>query len=167
MNPDVAETSQAQLDVIKVLEERLTIAKRVVETGGGIRLRKIVHAQTVDVTEPLSLESLSVKRITLNRDVDAPVAIRYEGEVTIFPVVEERLITRKQLVLVEEIHVSKVQQTDRSTQQVTLRREEVIAERQDPVSGEWSVIGAGFLRAPCAQRGDEPAREPRQHAEHR
>jgi len=129
------------VEVINVLEERLSVTKQMVETGGGVRLRKLVHEDAVDVMEPLALETLEVKRVSIDREIDAPVAVRYEGDVTIFPIVEERLITRKQWVLVEEIHVSKVRRVERSTHQVTLRREEVVAERQDATSGEWSLIG--------------------------
>ena len=111
-----------------------------------MRLRKVVHADAVDVAEPLTLESLDVKRVTINREVEGPVAIRYEGDVTIFPILEERLVTRKQLVLLEEVHVTKVSQVDRGSQQITLRREEMIIERQDPASGEWSIAGADTFK---------------------
>ena len=146
-SPDGASlNSHSTIEVIKVLEERLSIVKQVVDSGGGVRLRKVVHADAVDVAEPLTLESLDVKRVTINREVEGPVAIRYEGDVTIFPILEERLVTRKQLVLLEEVHVTKVSQVDRGSQQITLRREEMIIERQDPASGEWSIVGADTFK---------------------
>lgn len=132
--------SRSDVDVLNVLEERVEVSKRTVDSGGGVRLRKLVHRDAVNVSEPLLLETLQVKRVSIGREVEGPVAIRYEGDVTVFPVLEERLITRKQLILVEEIHVTKLSQTDRSSQRVTLRREEIIAERQDPTSGEWSAL---------------------------
>jgi uncharacterized protein (TIGR02271 family) len=132
----------AAVEVIKVLEERLTIVKQTVDSGGAVRLRKVVHADVVDVAEPLALETLDVKRVSINREVEGPVGIRYEGDVTVFPILEERLVTRKQLILVEEVHVTKISRVDRASQQVTLRREEIIIERQDPASGEWSIVGS-------------------------
>lgn len=129
----------AHSDVITVIDERLTVTKRIVDSGGGVRIRKIVHRNPIVVAEPLALETLEVKRVSIAREIDAAASIRYEGDVTIFPIVEERLITRKQLVLVEEVHVRKVSRTDRTAQQITLRREELIVERQDPLSGEWSL----------------------------
>ena len=140
--PESAESHSA-IEVIKVLEERLNIVKQVVDSGGGIRLRKVVHEDAVDVTEPLALETLDVKRISINREVEGPISIRYEGDVTVLPILEERLVTRKQLVLVEEVHVTKVRQVDRSSQHLTLRREEIIVERQDPATGAWSIVGPG------------------------
>jgi uncharacterized protein (TIGR02271 family) len=145
-NPDLSETahppSQAKTidsgpEVIAVLEERLKVLKQVVDSGGGVRIRKVVHEEAITVEEPLAIDTLEVKRVSVNRDVESPVPIRYEGDITILPVVEERLITRKQLVLLEEIHVSKVRRVERSSREITLRREEVIIERQDPTSGEW------------------------------
>ena len=134
--------AHSAIEVIKNLEERLSIVKQVVDSGGGVRLRKVVHADVVDVAEPLALETLDVKRVSINREVEGPVAIRYEGNVTVFPILEERLVTRKQIVLVEEVHLTKISRVDRTSQQVTLRREEIISERQDPASGEWSIVGA-------------------------
>ena len=108
-------------------------------------MRKVVHANVVDVVEPLSLDTLDVQRVSINREVDGPVGIRYDGDTTVFSILEERLVIRKQLVLVEEIHVTKISRVDRTTQPITLRREEIIIERQDPASGEWSIVGADTL----------------------
>ena len=78
-------------------------------------------------------------RVPIGREVDGPVHIRYEGGATIIPVVEERLILRRQLVLVEEIHVSRDSFIKRVPQAVTVRREEIIVERQAPGESEWQV----------------------------
>ena len=116
----------------------------------GFAYEKLVHADVVDVSEPLALETLDVKRVSINRDVDGPVGVRYEGDTTVFPILEERLVTRKQLVLVEEIRVTKISRVDRATQPITLRREEVIIERQDPVSGEWSAVSSDSHTPTCS-----------------
>ena len=126
--------------VMTVIEERLDISKRVVESGGAVRLRKVVHEEVVAVDEPLTSEVIEVERVAIDRPVDAEVPVRHEGDVTIFPVLEERLVTRKQLVLVEEIHVTRCSRPRSLPQEATLRREEIIAERLDPASGEWRPI---------------------------
>ncbi len=123
-----------------VIAETLEVGKRVVVTG-AIRLRKYVHEEQVVVDEPLATEAVNVERIAMNREVEGPVAIRYEGDVMIVPVVEERLVTRKQLILVEEIRVTRRTDERRSPQTIALRREEIIAERMDPASGEWKDEG--------------------------
>ena len=78
--------------------------------------------------------------VPIGREVDGPVSIRYEGGATIIPVVEERLIIRRQPVLVEEIHISRESFVQRVPQSVTVRREEeVIIERQAPGESDWRV----------------------------
>ena len=127
--------------MMPVIEEQLDVTKRVVESG-AVRLRKIVHEEVVTVEEPLATQETEVERVKVERPVDAEVAVRYEGDVAIFPVVEERLVTRKQLVLVEEIRITRRTHTRSEPRQVTLLREEVVAERLDPESGEWRSIDA-------------------------
>ena len=140
-----SDSSSQPVEVISVIAERLSVTKRVVDSGSGVRLRKVVHRDLVDVVEPLALENLEVRRVSVNREVEGPIGIRYVGDTTVFSILEERLVIRKQLVLVEEIHVTKVSQTDRTSSQVSLRREEIIIERQDSASGMWSVVDADPL----------------------
>ena len=117
-------------------EERLAVGKRSVVTG-RVRLRKRVHEKTAIVDEPLTCEEVDVTRIAINRVVDAPVAVRHEAEVMIVPVVEERLLTIKQLILVEEIRIARCNVERRTPQTVALRREEILTERLDPATGAW------------------------------
>jgi uncharacterized protein (TIGR02271 family) len=136
---DGAREGERVSTAIPVIEEQLDITKRVVQSG-AVRLRKVVHEEVVTVEEPEETEVTEVERVAVNRPVEGEVKVRLEGDVMIFPVVEERLVTRKQLVLVEEIRVTRRKRSHSEPQQVTLRREEVIAERLDPESGEWRVI---------------------------
>jgi uncharacterized protein (TIGR02271 family) len=129
--------------VLTVTEERLDVSKRLVESGRALRLRKLVHEEVVTVDEPLTTEVTEVERVAVGRPLDEPVAVRYEGDVMIVPVVEERLVTRKQLVLVEEIRVTTRRLPRSAPSQATLRREEIIVERLDPDSGEWRRVDPG------------------------
>lgn len=138
MDKQVIEAGERPI-AIPIIEEQLDVSRRTVDSGGGVRIQKVVHDEHVSITEPLHRESLEVVRKSVGRPVDGPVAIRHEGDVTIYPVVMERLITSKQLVLVEEIHVRRVAHVDHVTQDITLRREEAIVERQVPGSDEWVV----------------------------
>ena len=132
-------TEEGPYLTLPVIQEELDISKRVVNSG-AIRLRKIVHEEVVTVDEPLEFEVTEVERVSIGLPVDAEVAVRYEGDVVIYPVVEERLVTRKQLVLVEEIRVTRRTRPQTLPQQVTLRREEVVGERVDLGSGEWKSL---------------------------
>ena len=121
---------------VAVVEESIHVGKRLVDTG-RVRLRKLVHEDHVTVDEPLTIQTVEIERVAIGRPVEGPVAVRHEGEVMIVSVVEERLIVSKQLVLVEEIRITRRTLDQRAPRNVAVRREEIIAERLDPASGEW------------------------------
>lgn len=120
--------------VFPVLHEELEIRK-VAEETGAVRVRKIVHEEprTVDVT--LITEQVVVTRVPVNKVVDATFPSRQDGDTLVIPIFKEMLI--KQLVLVEEVHVTSRRNPENTTQQVTLKREEAIVERYDMESGSW------------------------------
>jgi len=122
--------------VVPVTEERLEIDRRTVESG-VLRARKRVHEDTEEVTEPLITEYVETQRVPVGRVLQEPVGIRHEGDVTIVPVIEERLVVRKELVLVEEIHLTRRRVLREAHERVTLRRESVVIERFDPETQQW------------------------------
>lgn len=69
-------------------------------------------------------EQTEIKRVPINRVVEAAPPVRYEGEVMIVPLLEEVIVTEKRLMLREELHIRKRQVETRKPQQVILRREE-------------------------------------------
>ena len=68
----------------------------------------------------------------MDRVVEAPTEIRQEGETTIIPVFEERLVMQKQLVLKEEIYITRRRTEREHEEHVVLRREEVDVQRASP-----------------------------------
>jgi len=128
-----AQTTQTKT-VIPVVEEQVQVDKRSVETG-KVRIKKVVHEQPETVDIPLLAEEIEVQRVAVNRNLDKPVSVRYEGDTLIIPLFEEVLVVQKQLRLKEEVHITKKQIEKRQPEQVTLRREEVIVESDNvPVS---------------------------------
>ena len=121
---------------------------KTVADNGGIRLRKVVHTDVKLIDEELYAQSVQLTRVPINREVEGPVDIRYENGMTIIPVVEERLVVRRQLVLVEEIHVGHSSHITRKPQSVTVRREEMIVERQAPGSDAWVADNDATPRVP-------------------
>ena len=120
--------SQNQPVVIPVIEEQLHVEKQVVETG-RLRINKTVREEEQVVTTPVTHDELSVERIPINQYVEATPAIRYEGDVTVIPVVKEVLVLEKRLMLVEEVHITNRRITTEDTQRITLRSEEVTVDR--------------------------------------
>lgn len=110
--------------VIPVIEEELRVGREIIETG-KVRVSKKIseHEETVD--EPILREQVSVERVQVNEYVDAPPEARQEGDTLIIPVLQEKLVVQKRLLLVEELHIRKQVAETREPQTVTLRKEEV------------------------------------------
>ncbi len=127
----VAEASAPQDTVlVPVLEEQLEIAKRTVLTG-KVRLEKSVEAYDVTVDEPLAVTSWKVERIPLGQVVHAAPSVRQEGLITVYPILEERMVLTKELVLIEEIRVTRETSERQDPQTFTLRREHLDLEREE------------------------------------
>jgi uncharacterized protein (TIGR02271 family) len=122
--------------VVPVTEERLEVGRRTVESG-AVRVRKRVHQDIEQLNEPLVAEFVEAKRVPVGRVLQEPVGIRQEGDVTIVPVIQERLVMHKELVLVEEIHLTRRREVQDANERVTLRRESVVVERFDPETQQW------------------------------
>jgi uncharacterized protein (TIGR02271 family) len=122
--------------IIPVIHEELEISKRTVETGAGVRIRKIPHEEEQTVDLALIDEQVEVERIAVDRAVDSPVPVRHVGDTIIVPVLREVLVVEKQLRLVEELHIRKKRTERHQPQTVTLRKEEAIVERLGEDSGE-------------------------------
>jgi stress response protein YsnF len=114
--------------VLPVLREELTVEIRKRVTG-IVRLEKNVRQFESLVDEELISESISVEHVPINRYLDEPAVARQEGDTTVYPVMEEILIMTKQLVLKEEIRVTRLRQQSRHQEIVPLRAEEVFVER--------------------------------------
>jgi len=115
--------------VIPIIEEQLSVGKRVVTTG-VVRLQKTVHEYQEALNESLLSTGYDVERIVKNTPVENTPDVRHEGNVTIYPVVEEQLILTKQLILKEEVHVTQRTVEHRDTQVVTLQREQISIQRE-------------------------------------
>ncbi len=114
--------------VVPIVEEQITVGKRTVATG-TLRLLKSVQEYEQALNEQLAVRTFDVERVVLNRQVDTAPEMRQEGETTIYPVVEERLILTKELILKEEVRVTKRDSVRQDNQVVTLRKEQVTVER--------------------------------------
>jgi stress response protein YsnF len=118
--------------VVPQVEETAEISTRTIETG-VVRITKHVHDVERTFQPELHDQRVRVDRVPVNRVVKEAPAVRTEGQTTIIPVVEEVMV--KLLLLKEELHVTReVVQKPSDPQHVTLRREEVIVDRQ-PAAG--------------------------------
>jgi uncharacterized protein (TIGR02271 family) len=118
--------------VLSVLAEALDVRTRPVETG-RVRIHKTVQAREVLVDEPLLREEVAIERVPVNRVVEGPIPVRYEGDTMIVSVLEEVLVVKTRLLLTEELRITRRRTETHQPVPVTLRREDVTIER---IAGE-------------------------------
>lgn len=110
--------------IIPVIEEQLTVIKQTVVTGTVLLQRNTSEHQYI-VDEPLVIQTYQTTRIPVDVAIDSLPPVREEGNVTIYPVTEERLIVTKQLFLVEEVHVTRCLAERHDAQTISLRRDDI------------------------------------------
>lgn len=111
---------------IPVIQEELHVHREQHERTVQVRKHVTSHEQLVD--ETLTQQDVHIERRPIDRVLaqDEHPESRYTEDGTlIIPVMEERLVWRKERVLIEEIHVHRREREERVTQQVTLRKEHV------------------------------------------
>ncbi len=112
--------------VVPVIEERLTTAVRWREAGSmTLHLRTEELPETVEeyaTREELDIEEMAVGRVLADDEMPTQ---RQEGDVTIIPVVEERLVMVKQRVLAKEVRISKRSRTETREVTETVRRQRI------------------------------------------
>ena len=115
---------------IPLVEETLRVDKHEVETG-RVRVRVVVDEQDHHFSEALDRSSVEVVRVPIDREIDFMPEPRVEGEYTIMPVVEEVLVVRRQLVLVEEVRIRRLMTTEIVDQTVVARTMRAVVERDE------------------------------------
>lgn len=118
-----------EVAAIPLVEERLSVAKRQVESG-RVRVRVTVEEREETVREQLLHDDLQVERVPRNVRLTEIPHVRLEGDTTIVPVVEEVLVVEKALMLVEEIRISRRSVSEEAEIPVRLRSERASIERE-------------------------------------
>lgn len=132
---------------IPVIQEELRIDKQTVDTGRGVRVRKVVEEHEQVVQQPLHQEELIVEHVEMNQIFapgEQPLA-RYEGDTLVLPVLEEILCVEKKFRLKEEVRILRQTSEVSATRTVVLKSEKVVVERFDEAS---SVNAAPMERLP-------------------
>jgi uncharacterized protein (TIGR02271 family) len=143
---------EQEVAAIPLVEERVSIGKRQVETG-RTRIRVSVEEREERVPVDLAHDEVEIERVPRNVPLSSLPSVRLEGTTTVIPVVEEVVVVEKRLVLVEEIHVRRRSAVARREVPVTLRSEQVAIEQDRPGdgaagSGDGLVERAGAVVQP-------------------
>ncbi len=139
---DAFASTPEEYAAIPLVEERLSVGKRSVESG-MVRVRVTVEERQETVTEQLARDDVQIERVPRNERLTEMPHVRLEGSTTIIPVVEELLVVEKALVLVEEIHVRRRTETETVEIPTTLRSERATVERDSPPTAADGLPGAG------------------------
>lgn len=119
-----------EIETIPLVEERLSVEKREVESG-HVNVRISVDEREENISVDLAKDEVEVERVPRNEPLTEIPAVRYEGETTIIPVVEEVAVVEKRLMLVEEIHVRKKSVSRTEEIETVVRSETASVERSD------------------------------------
>ncbi len=120
-------TSEHDL-VLPLVTEQATVDKTVVHTG-RVRIATRVEERRQLISEALEHNDVNVERITIDRIVDVAPDVRLEGDVLIYPVVEETLVVEKRFILKEEVRISRKTRIEMIDREVTLRSVHADVER--------------------------------------
>src|SRR4051812_30831887 len=114
---------------IPVIKEEVEVEKKVIEKA-RVQLSKTVDEETETLNLPVMNEEVRIERIPINKIMDkAPEPVRYEDETMIIPVLREVAVIEKKILLVEEIRVIKTKIHSETTQEISLRKENIKIER--------------------------------------
>ncbi|MDO5657084.1 MAG: DUF2382 domain-containing protein [Paracoccus sp. (in: a-proteobacteria)] len=126
-----ADAGFTESQMIERVEEVATFSKRVVEEG----IRR-VSTVTDEVEELVTAEDIRhdvlVRRVPVDRVVTEAPGVRREGNTTILPVLEERVVVTTELVLVEEIHLISTETAQPVEVPITLRKQRIVEEKLPP-----------------------------------
>jgi uncharacterized protein (TIGR02271 family) len=115
---------------IPILQEEAHVSKLRVDTE-RVTVRTSTEEEHVVVRDEVRREQVTVTRVPIDREVAEAPEIRTEGDVTIVPVFEERLVVEKRLFLIEELHLRRTVTEEAVSLPATLRRTRVDVERTD------------------------------------
>jgi stress response protein YsnF len=130
--------------VLRLLAEDATVSRQVIETG-RVRVAKVTRTRDHLIDESLASTRFEVSRIPVGRLVDAMPSIKEDGDLTIVPIVEETVVVERRLMLKEELHIRRVQTSERYQQTVKLRYQTAEVTRipaQKPATDSDAVVGS-------------------------
>ena len=113
---------------IPLAAEAAVVSKEAIETG-RVKVTTHVEERQELVRAALQHDDVIVERVEINSVVQVAPEVRMDGDVLIYPVVEEILVVEKRLVLKEELRISRRTHVEHVEREVTLRSEHADVQR--------------------------------------
>ena len=120
--------SLADEQVLPLVAEEAQIGKQTVTTG-TVRLHRGTEQFTQTVGLPLTRTEWDVQRVPIGQVYPERPEVRQEGDTMIFPLIEERLVAKREYMLIEEVRVRQVATTTERSATVELKRDVLEVER--------------------------------------
>jgi uncharacterized protein (TIGR02271 family) len=129
--PMNGESNSARGETIPVFGENVSVQKKEVVTG-KINIKKSVHEEVQTVNTPVMRDEYEIVRVPVQSTVlqVPPEPVRHEGDTMIIPVVREITVVEKRYEVIEERHIRHHKTESISTQQITLKKEQVDINRE-------------------------------------
>lgn len=105
---------------LPLVAESTVVTKQTVTTG-RVRVSTRVEERRELISEALKHDDVVVERVEMGHVVLVAPEVRTEGDVLVYPIVEEVLVVEKRLVLKEEIRISRRTRHETVEREVTLR----------------------------------------------
>ena len=122
------ETTEAQTLRVPLAEEELT-AHVVEQEQGAVRITKRVEEVPMRADIDLRTDDVDVTRQARDEVVAEAREPWYDGDELVIPLYEERLVTEKRLVLIEEVRIRSTASVETVHLRDTVRRETIDVER--------------------------------------
>ena len=113
---------------IPMVSEQAQIGKQTVTTG-TVRLHRGTETFTETVGLPLTRTDWKIDRQPVGQIYAERPEPRQEGDTMVFPLVEERLVAKREYFLIEEVRVRQVETTTERTATLELKRDVLTVER--------------------------------------
>ena len=117
-------------ETLQLHAEEAVVGTRLLQ-GETVRVATVTHVREHVVEVPVAHEIIEVEHVPIGQVVEVAPAIRYEGDVTILPVMEEVevVVIQRRLILKEEIHVRRRQVTETHRETISLRTQTAVVTR--------------------------------------
>ena len=116
---------------VPIIEESAHVYKRTAEIE-RVDVRTSADEERVILHDEVRREHVEITRVPVGREVATAPPVRTEGDLTVVPVLEERLVVEKRLFLVEELHLRRTARVDSIDLPTTVRRTRVEVTRSNP-----------------------------------
>ena len=114
--------------ILPLVSESPVVTKETVATG-RVRVSTHVEERRELISEALRHDDVVVERVAMGHVVQVAPEVRMDGDVLVYPIVEEILVVEKRLILKEELRISRRSRIETVEREVTLRSVHADVER--------------------------------------